>query len=166
MLNRNMLDEKYFIKNGIEVLINDMKDGKILYSRNYSICNAIVFTDNENAALAHISKATSPELLMKGYVSGILQFTKNNLRKIKTIKEIFGDNRVIAYHIFRIDGCWSSEQVMDSLNYDNIEKIIEIPVIYPEFRTRTVAVTINTKEIYIFPKSYSEKKIDPIIIKI
>ena len=81
-----IINREYFIKKGIEVYINDMKSGKTLFSRNYSICNALVFSDGNIAALAHISNATSPEILLSGYVNDLLINNNSHLKKIKSIK--------------------------------------------------------------------------------
>lgn len=151
-----MLSREYFIKNSIEVYINDMKKGKTLFSRDYSICNAIILSDGKTAALAHISNATSPEMLFRGYVSTLLSDPKVRTRKIDSINEMFRDiEKLSAYHIYRPEGCWSNHDVLKSLNDMGIKKTISFPIHDASFRTRDIGVSMKEHEIYIFPRSYS-----------
>lgn len=162
-----MLNQEYFMKNGIEVLINDMKRGKTLFSRDYSICNALIFSDGKTAALAHISNATSPYMLLQGYVSNLLSNPKVRTRKIDSINNIFDDiHKVSAYHIYRPDGCWPNHVVTQALKDNNIKKVYAVPIIEYAFRTIDIGISLKENKIYIFPKSYSEKESTPIIIDI
>ncbi|GIU69700.1 MAG: hypothetical protein KatS3mg002_0936 [Candidatus Woesearchaeota archaeon] len=163
------INRDYFINNGIEVIINDMKTGEILFSRNYSICNALVFSDGKTTALAHISKATTPEMLMSGYVSNLLvENPKEDKRYVKKISEIFEDpDKIIAYHIHRNDGCWSDSQIRKELINKNIKdnNIYSFQIKNNSFRTRDIGVTMKNKRIYIFPRSYYYE-LEPIIMEI
>lgn len=162
-----MLNQDYFMKNGIEVMINDMKYGDTLFSRDYSICNALIFTNSNIAALAHISNATSPEILLQGYVSNLLFDSKKKSRRIQRLGEIFNDIQdVAAHHIYRDDCCWANHTVVEALKSHGIKKIYPTSINDPAFRTRDIGISMKENKIYIFPKSYSETEKNPIMLDI
>ncbi|GEM_PF-5037465 len=130
--------------------------GRFVWSEGFSRCSGLAFFDGKKSALAHISGATSPQLLIKGYVGHVLG---GEFRPVEKLQDVFDSPKDVQLINIYHDFChsWLPEEIEHAMNSIGINKINHVALETIPFDGsifhRAIAIDSKNKEVYIFPNN-------------